>query len=517
MKLQAYRGVSFEYPENTLTALVAASEQGYQAIEVDVTATADDALVLMSDTCVAKLACNADGSAVTDSVRVGELTFEQLLGCDFGIRLGNKFKDTPVCILKEALVLAKRTGMEVQINPHSMTDTQLEKLYTVVEGWAAPVCLSFDTVQALIDARKRLPEAALAYRGPVTHAVLDRLSGMEKLTVWLTPDASDELARKITPFAALAMGPVVNYEQAERAEALGAEVVSTAGHVKNVMNRGVLADMHIHTSNSHDAFVPMLRMCQASVDAGVSIINIADHCDVFLCQDDPDTDIYSNMLDCYQEIKQVQAQLGDSCKILMGVEMGEAIWYPSQCAKVLKTVPYDCVVGSVHAMRCKYNTDAQGMQIAYSKFPWKDMTLEQAHEVFTIYFEDLLKMAKVADMDVVAHLTCVATYYNRLHETVVDLHRYEPIIRQILQVVIERRLALEVNTGSYLSLGITRAEDWILQIYREMGGYLITMATDSHGTKSAATGYPQVVQMLKDLGFRFMMYYEKRRSYQLTL
>ena len=517
MKLQAYRGVSFEYPENSLTALVGASEQGYQAVAVDVTATADGALVLMSDTCVAKLAWNADGSAADPSVQVGEITFAQLLGYDFGIGLGKKFKDTPVCILKEAMVLAKRTGMELQLNPHHMSAQQLEKLFAMVDGWEASVTLSFDTVQALTIARQRLPEITLSYHGIVTDEILTQLCSMEKLTVWLTPEASGELAKRITSFAALGIGPVVNYEQADRAKALGAEIISTAGYVKNEMNKGVLADMHIHTSNSHDAFVPMVKMCQANVDAGVSIINIADHCDVFLCQDDPGTDIYSNMLDCYEEIKQVQAQMGDSCKILMGIELGEAIWYPVQCEKVLKTVPYDCVVGSVHAVRDKWNVGAQGMQIAYSKYPWKDMTQEQAHEVFAIYFEDLLEMVKVADIDVVAHLTCVATYFNRLHNTVVDLRRYEPIVRQILQVVIDRRLALEVNTGSFESLGITRAEDWILKIYREMGGYLITMATDSHGTKSAATGYPGVVQMLKELGFRFMMYYEKRRSYQLTL
>ena len=517
MKLQAYRGVSFEYPENTLAALIGASEQGYQAIGVDVTSTSDGALVLMSTTDVTALAANADGSPITESLCVNDMTLEQLLSYDFGIRLGNKYKDTPVCILREALALARRTGMDVQIDPHSMNEAQMEKLYAMVEGWEAPVTLSFDTVQALCAARKRLPDVALAYHGPVTDEILQQLSCVDKLTVWMRADAPEAVAKKITSFAALGVGPVVNYAQQERAQMLGAAVVSTAGHVKNEMNRGVWADMHIHTSNSHDAFVPMLKMCQASVDAGVSVINIADHCDVFLCQDDPDTDIYSNLLDCYEEVKQVRAELGDTCKILMGVELGEAIWYPAQCAKVLKTVPYDCVVGSVHAVQCQYNTDAHGMQIAYSKFPWADMTLEQAHEVFAIYFEDLLKMVKVADMDVVAHLTCVAAYYDRLHETAVDLHRYEPIIREILQVIIDRRLALEVNTGSYLTLGITRAEDWILQIYREMGGYLITMATDSHGTKSAATGYPQVVQMLKDLGFRFMVYYEKRRSYQLTL
>lgn len=517
MKLLAFRGVSFEYPQNTLSALVGAQKQGYDAIGVDVTATADNALVLLSDTDVSKLAAVSDGTAIAGPLEVGKITLAQLLDYDFGIGYGVKFKDTPVCILKEALVMAKRTGMDMQIAPHGMNDEQLEKLYSMLEGWEAPVSLSLDSVQALVQARQRLPQIPVCYHGDVTAESLQALSAVDNLTVWLPADASQALAEQVKAFAALAIGPVTGYDQLERAQAMDAELVSTAGYVKNTKNQGVLSDMHMHTSNSHDAFVPMLKMCSACVDAGISIVNIADHCDIFLCQDDAGEDVYSNMLDCYEEIQQVQEQLGDSCKLLMGIELGEAIWYPAQCAKVLKTVPFDCVVGSVHAVKCKYNQDAKGMQIAYSKFPWADMTLEQAHEVFALYFEDLLKMVKTADIDVVAHLTCVATYFNRLHGTVVDMHRYEPIIREILQVVIDRRLALEVNTHAYEAMGITRAEDWILEIYRQMGGYLITLATDGHGLKCIATGYPQVVQMLKDLGFRFTVYYEKRRPYQLML
>lgn len=56
MLLQAYRGVSAEYPENTYPALLAAAERDYPLVEVDVTATADGVPVLMSHTPVSCLA-----------------------------------------------------------------------------------------------------------------------------------------------------------------------------------------------------------------------------------------------------------------------------------------------------------------------------------------------------------------------------------------------------------------------------------------------------------------------------
>ena len=44
-KLQAHRGVSYEYPENTMIAYQAAIDQGYGIIELDPKYTADGKIV----------------------------------------------------------------------------------------------------------------------------------------------------------------------------------------------------------------------------------------------------------------------------------------------------------------------------------------------------------------------------------------------------------------------------------------------------------------------------------------
>ena len=46
MIFQAHKGVSTEYPENTMPAFIAAVEQGYKIIELDVSVTKDGKFVL---------------------------------------------------------------------------------------------------------------------------------------------------------------------------------------------------------------------------------------------------------------------------------------------------------------------------------------------------------------------------------------------------------------------------------------------------------------------------------------
>ena len=87
----------------------------------------------------------------------------------------------------------------------------------------------------------------------------------------------------------------------------------------------------------------------------------------------------------------------------------------------------------------------------------------------------------------------------------------------ILQELIDRGIALEVNFSGYPNTGITSPHQWIIQMYRDMGGYLICMATDAHSPGRTGAGYEQGVQLLKDMGFRHVFYYKNRKPVPCTL
>ena len=117
MLFQAHRGVSSEYPENTLPAFDAASRQGYQIIELDPLFTADGECVVFHDRTLNRTCRNPDGSEIDGTLYVQELTLDELQSYDAGIFMGEQFRGTRVPLLRDVLDLAGRTGlMVIKIN-----------------------------------------------------------------------------------------------------------------------------------------------------------------------------------------------------------------------------------------------------------------------------------------------------------------------------------------------------------------------------------------------------------------
>lgn len=104
--IASHRGAVRDAPENTLPAIEAALDAGFDYVEVDVVLTADGHAVLMHDPTVDR---TTDGRG-----RVDRLTLEQIRGLDAGVSHALAFTGTPVPTLGEALdVVAAKGGRAV--------------------------------------------------------------------------------------------------------------------------------------------------------------------------------------------------------------------------------------------------------------------------------------------------------------------------------------------------------------------------------------------------------------------
>lgn len=531
--LQAHRGVSTEYPENTMPAFLAAAEQGYGAIELDVGVTKDGVFVLIHDDTINRTARNRDGSPIEKPLALCDLTYEETLQYDFGIWFHKKFAGTPLPLLKDVLDMAQKAGIQLKIDNkyRSMSPEHQQALYKLLEPYEDTAALTSKDLESITMARKHFPNMQLHYGGALDEELLQTLSRIvprEQLTLWLpynnartsyvtVPFVSPERAAQAKRYGKLGIWNLCEYEELEEMMALGADVVETNGQVKPVRNQGVLADMHTHSRNSHDASFPVMEICQAEMAAGVTIMAVTDHCDTLQCEDDPNHDIYTNILASCEEAKQTDALVGSGCRVLTGVELGEAFWAPAQSAKVLHQTNYDVVIGAVHAVKCDAVAGRTGMKLNYSQLDFATLAPELMDNLLTRYFEDVMVMLETTDFDILAHLTCPVGYPLRRHGILVEVTKYEPQIRVILETIIRKGIALEVGCGSFLSTGRFHPHQWIIELYRKMGGYLITLSSDAHSPKGAASGFPEAVEFLKKTGFRNIFYYEGRRSYQCTL
>lgn len=130
--LDAHRGVSTEYPENTMPAFRAAVEQGYEVIELDPSVTKDGVIVFVHDSTINATARNKDGSKIEKRTYVDSLTYEQLCELDFGIYFDEKFKGTKVPELSEVLDFAAENNIVLKIDS-KLENFRMEALTTFIE------------------------------------------------------------------------------------------------------------------------------------------------------------------------------------------------------------------------------------------------------------------------------------------------------------------------------------------------------------------------------------------------
>lgn len=533
IKLQAHRGVSTENPENTMPAFAAAIDQGYNAIELDVAVTKDLVCILLHDATVNRTARHPDGSIIEDPVDIATIAYEQACRYDYGIAFHPKFAGTKPPLLKDVLDMARKAGVQLKIDAKytRLLPEHKAALFDLIRPWQDVAAITCKEVADIAEAHREFPDMQLHYGGLITEEILEALSAIvpkEQLTLWLpypnartsyvtVPFVSPERAAMCKRYGSLGIWNLDRYSQMEEMEALGADIVETNGQIKPYQNPGVLSDNHTHSRNSHDANYPVMDICRAEIDAGVKVMAVADHCDIFLCEDDPERDAYTNIRESVEEAVLVNEQVGDDCLVLKSVELGEGFWHPEVCKKVLSLADYDVVVGAIHAVKCAAVEGCTGMKRAYSQIDYLNLPLGQLYELMDKYFDDVLTMVQTVDIDIMAHLTCPTGYPLSRCGIKVEVRQFEEKIRKILQCIIDKGIAMEINGTRLAKSNVLTPHRWIVEMYRDMGGYLVCLASDAHSPKGAAAGFPEAVAMLKEMGFRDIFYYKDRKAVPCAL
>ena len=248
----------------------------------------------------------------------------------------------------------------------------------------------------------------------------------------------------------------------------------------------------------------MLREAQKRNLSGFAI---TDHCDIeFFHQKDVKTPVVASA----EAAKRLSGK--GNITVFSGVEIGEGIWNPDAAAEVIASADFDVVLGSVHAVRYRNDTDP------YSGIDFSVFSDAELAEYLKVYFEDVKEMAETMDFDVLAHLDCPLRYITGKYGRTVDMAPYDAQIEEILRIITSRSIALEINTaGSGRFAFPFRPEKEILERYRSLGGYRITLGSDAHVAGNVGRAFSETVSVLKELGFENAYYFIKRRPVPYAL
>ena len=116
-----------------------------------------------------------------------------------------------------------------------------------------------------------------------------------------------------------------------------------------------------------------------------------------------------------------------------------------------------------------------------------------------------------------AHILCATCYYVYRYGIHKDVRRYEKQIVKVLEAIIRKGIAMEMDSMLFMEVEGEYPYLWIIEKYYELGGYLVTLSTDAHDPKSVGKDYEGRIRRLKEIGFTHMLYYKDRKAMPCSL
>jgi glycerophosphoryl diester phosphodiesterase len=124
-----HRGLNGVAPESTTPAFVASKKYGFHYVETDVRFTSDNVPVLLHDSTINRTARNDDGTEITETIAIADITYEQALTYDFGIFKGSQFAGTRILSFDDFIKLCKFVDLHpyVEISRRTQGQTAFTK------------------------------------------------------------------------------------------------------------------------------------------------------------------------------------------------------------------------------------------------------------------------------------------------------------------------------------------------------------------------------------------------------
>ena len=274
-------------------------------------------------------------------------------------------------------------------------------------------------------------------------------------------------------------------------------------------------DYHVHTEFSDDSNYPMEQVIKDAITKGFDELCFTDHVDYGIKKDwdEPGEMIYRKSgagepdqmpvanVDYpvyYKTFQKMKELYQDKISLKFGLEFGMQAHTVEKYEKLFSRYPFDFIILSVHEIEDKEFWD-QGFQ--------NGMTQQEYNER---YYEEMLYLVQnYHNYSVLGHMDLITRYDKA---GVYPFEKLKPILTKILKTVIADEKGIEVNTSShrYGLKDLTPSRD-ILKLYKELGGKIITIGSDSHKPEHLGAFVDETKEELKALGFEQICTFDKMK------
>jgi histidinol-phosphatase (PHP family) len=265
-------------------------------------------------------------------------------------------------------------------------------------------------------------------------------------------------------------------------------------------------------------------MVEAAIRAGISIYSITDHCELNRFYSighygkktsDYEYETYDNGVDFEnsmvenEECKKRLSEEKKNIKFLSGIELGQASSDIGLAESLIADRRLDFVIASLHQL--------EGLDdFAFIKY--NEYNDDELFALCERYFEELKRLCAWGKFDVLGHLTYVLRYLEGNAGRKLNLKLFHEVIRECFKLLIHAGKGIEVNTsGLRQKYGKTFPDTSILKIYHDVGGEILTVGSDSHNPADVGKGIPEAYEMIKEIGFKWLVFYEKHEPHFINI
>lgn len=254
-------------------------------------------------------------------------------------------------------------------------------------------------------------------------------------------------------------------------------------------------DYHCHSNYSQDCRETPEQLIAAAETLQLDILAITDHADFAAGDSCFEPDSY------LRHLKSLAAA-SHRVQVICGVELGIQAEHAELCRSFTAGREFDFIIGSMHR--------ALELDFYAGEFYQRFTTIS---ECWRVYLEESLKAVRAfSDFDVFGHIDIIRRY-NITRQTMIP-DESKPQLDQLLEWLIANGKGIEINTSGFrYGLDSVHPHTALLKRYRELGGEIVTIGSDSHSTSTIAQNFDHATDLLKSTGFTHFTWYKNRQPH----
>ncbi len=277
----------------------------------------------------------------------------------------------------------------------------------------------------------------------------------------------------------------------------------------------MFVDYHVHSEFSDDSEYPAEQVVLDAISLGLREICFTDHVDYGVKRDwddprgvayrpggfDEPARIPLANVDYPRYVREITAlrdKYADRIRVKLGLEFGVQTETIPQYKRLFARYPFDFIILSVHQIE---NRELWSQEFQRGR---------SQREYVEGYYEEILSVVRnFKNYNVLGHLDLIVRY---------DLagaypfEKIEPLLTEILTTVIRDGKGIEIN-ASWARYGLDdlTPSRRILRLYRDLGGEILTVGSDSHKKSHLGAKIPETLTVVKALGFQKICVFDRTK------